>query len=58
MDIKTSDQKKNAAGTTHELSPTTRTQKFFKTGYKVLDNASFKSWRGHDMYVTQYFFFR
>ena len=28
---------------------TTSTQKFFKTGYKTLDNASFKSWRGHKM---------
>ena len=24
-----------------------------QTGYKMLENASLKSWRGHDMYVTQ-----
>ena len=24
-------------------------KEFFKTGHKMLDNASFKSWRGYDM---------
>ena len=43
-------RRRNAAGTTHELSPTrTKTKKIFKAGYKMLNNASFKSWRGHDM---------
>ena len=42
---------------THDFVSTTSTQNF-KTCYKKLDNASFKSWRGPDMYETQYIFFQ
>ena len=42
----------------HDFVSTTSTQKIFKTGFKLLDNASLKSWRGTDMYVTQYIYFQ
>ena len=46
VEIQPSVQKKeccrdNTRALTHDFVSTTSTQKFFKTGYKVLDNASF-----------------
>ena len=47
----------NAYHVTRSVSVTS-TQKFFKLANKKLDNALFKSWRGPDMYVTQYIYFQ
>ena len=43
---------------THDFVSTTSTQNSSKLANKTLDNASFKSWRGPDMYVTQYIYFQ